>query len=174
MLFPAHLSKALLAFSLLSSPMALSKPIATTTSDPAAGPETTSLDVWEQPPYHGPAALAKREDRAVAIANQWRFLVSYAVIPLGAWGLYNMGSDCKEFKEDTTAKKGAKCVIAVAESAIGLGSVVIEGYLKVRSVAFYYTMGEIGRPVERSNVLSIEGPKPAASSRAVKTPLVRI
>ncbi|KAF6822806.1 hypothetical protein CPLU01_11773 [Colletotrichum plurivorum] len=163
MLFSAHLSKALLALSLLSSPMALSKPIATTTSDPPA--ETTSLDVWE-PPYHGPTALDKREDRAVAIANQWRFLVSYSVIPLGAWGLYNMGSDCKEFKEDTTVKKGAKCVVAVAESAIGLGSVVIEGYLKVRSVAFYYTMGEIGRPVERSNILSIEGPKPAAPSPA--------
>lgn len=173
MLFSSHVSQALLAsLSLLPFPVALAKPIATTSAP--AGLETTSVDVWRplngwEPLDEAPTALDRRNffldlaEGTKKFERRFRVVAGPAAVVNGPISLYAMGSECKNFAKNINGDNGVKCVSAVMSSAFQF----TYGALFVTTVVFVYA-GAAAPLKSRSNFLSFEDDKPDAPFPAIE------
>ncbi|WQF89999.1 hypothetical protein CDEST_15013 [Colletotrichum destructivum] len=166
MLFSAHASQVLIALSLLSSPLTLAKPVATTSAP--VMPETKSLIVWE-PLYESATALDKRESGFGRFVKRWGIVTLPIVVISTPSTIYSIYKDCKQFSEEKDKGSSVSCVAASVNQAISIGTAAIA----VFTIVFTYVTGE--SPLKsRNNFLSLEDPQPAAAFPAIEAPLIAI
>lgn len=166
MLFSAHASQVLVALSLLSSPLTLAKPVATTSAPTML--ETKSLIVWE-PLHEGPTALGKRESGFGRFVRRWGIVTLPIVVITTPSTFYSIYKDCKQLAEEKEGDSGLSCVAASVNQAISIGTAAIT----VFTIVFTFVTGE--SPLKsRNNFLSLEDPQPAAAFPAIEAPLIAI
>ncbi|KAK6218530.1 hypothetical protein QIS74_06410 [Colletotrichum tabaci] len=166
MLFSAHASQVLIALSLLSAPLTLAKPVATTLAP--IMPETKSLIVWE-PLHEGATALDKRESGFGRFVRRWGIVTLPIVAINTPFSFYSIYKDCKQLSEEKDAGSAVSCVAASVNQAISIGTAAIT----VFTIVFTFVKNE--SPLKsRNNFLSLKDPQPAADFPAIEAPLIAI